>query len=123
MDGEKTKEKGSPSLATGGTWELIGNDITGLEMESAGRRSKAVAQTITGETMVEIQEASLVPRREFGHCVMNIIKEKPSARAGKTAGRMKKARSRDGVLESMPNLKGWLTSVLHHLVCPLALCS
>jgi hypothetical protein len=64
---------------------LIGNDITGLELESAGRRSKAVAQTMTGKTMVEIQEASMVPRRAFDHCVMNIINEETSIGAGKTA--------------------------------------
>lgn len=87
MDGEKTKENGPPSLATGGTWELIGNDITGLEMESAGRRSKTVAQIITGGAMVEIQEASLVFRGGFSHrCVMNIIKERTSMRVGKPAG-------------------------------------
>ena len=69
---------------------MIGNDITGLELDGAGRRSKAVAQTMTGKTIVEIQEASMVPRREFDHCVMNIIHEETSIGAGKTAGQDEK---------------------------------
>jgi hypothetical protein len=76
VDGEKTKEKGSPSLATGGTWEFIGNDITGLEMARPGRRSKADAHAMAGETMMVIQEASLVPRSRFSYCVLDTNEER-----------------------------------------------
>jgi hypothetical protein len=51
VDGEKTKEKGCPRRATGGTWELMGKDIIGLAAKSPAR-TKAVAQATSGDGMV-----------------------------------------------------------------------
>lgn len=56
VDGEKTKANGSPTRATGGTWELIGNNIIGLAVDSP-KRSKAVAQATTGDAMVVTAKA------------------------------------------------------------------
>jgi hypothetical protein len=50
VDGEKMKEKGCPTLATGGTCELIGNDTDGLAAENPAR-SKAMTQKTAGDAM------------------------------------------------------------------------
>jgi hypothetical protein len=38
VDGENMKEKGCPILATGGTWELMGNDMLGAAPDNLTNR-------------------------------------------------------------------------------------
>jgi hypothetical protein len=60
VDSENTKENGSPILATGGTCELIGNDIVGAALESAAR-SRTTTQARTGDAIVTTVKAVSLP--------------------------------------------------------------
>jgi len=63
VDGEMTNENGSPKLATGGTWELIGNDTIGLAVERPPR-SKAVAEIPTDSDTMAVFQVSLATRHK-----------------------------------------------------------
>ncbi len=58
VEGEKTKEKGCPTLATGGTWELMGKEMPGAaiaSLERTKRRKKAI-QACAGDVILEVYE-------------------------------------------------------------------
>lgn len=56
VDGEKTKEKGCPSPATGGTCELIGKEMEGAAVDSPAK-TKATAQAMACDAMVVVADA------------------------------------------------------------------
>jgi hypothetical protein len=82
--GEKTKAKGSPTLATGGTWELIGKVTTGVAVVSPVR-SKAVAQATTSDAMVVTVEMSLLPLLTVDHCIVEGVHEITTTGTGGSA--------------------------------------
>jgi hypothetical protein len=57
VEGEKTNEKGWPTLATGGTWEFIGKVIAGMAVASPTRRVIAHGR-IEGVMMLSWRETA-----------------------------------------------------------------
>lgn len=57
VEGEKMNEKGCDILATGGTWELIGNETVGAACTTTARDKVRRMIVLAAETIVSLHNA------------------------------------------------------------------